>query len=211
MSDLAPFLRASDCWAWLPVAEVMQHMLAAYQDACRACECPSDEPFLIDGSGYADRRTFRDELLQHFVFRINAASMGAGVGAPMTRIESLPFGHRWPEHIELDELEAAEDRDPHGSVSDRPDRGLDGVLAGGVGDEIPCEGQSPVYGHEMAALAVADHSSADAALSRVDSLQAVSGVSSRPDNPLFVGEITKELRVEEKPSNNHEMAHGENP
>lgn len=72
--------RAADCWDWITAEDVIRHALAAYTLARKAQAQPPGRRFAeSDGSTWATRQSFADDLALVFEMRVKAEGYQLGV------------------------------------------------------------------------------------------------------------------------------------
>jgi len=72
--------RPADCWDWITAEDVIRHALAAYPLARKAMEQPPGRRFAeADGTAWATRETFADDLALLFEMRLKSEGYQLGV------------------------------------------------------------------------------------------------------------------------------------
>lgn len=72
--------RAADCWDWITAEDVIRHALAAYTLARKAQAQPPGRRFAeSDGTAWASRQSFADDMALVFEMRVKAEGYQLGV------------------------------------------------------------------------------------------------------------------------------------
>lgn len=138
-----PETRPQDCWDWITPEDVCRHALAAFYLARDAIKQPPGRRFAeADGTSWADREVFGDNLALAFELRIKTDGYHLGISpdwaidAKQLQLWTAP--RTWApdelQHPDASTTSSGDGAAPHGSEAE-----ADPALAPGAGAVLPVD------------------------------------------------------------------------